>query len=274
MDNQSLPVIYVVSDSIGETAEFVAKAAASQYNSGHIEVKRFSYINSREQIAEIVQQAKQNSAIIAFTLVLPELREALKAELVEQDVIAVDIIGPMIEAVGTIVDNTPKNKPGLLHKLDEAYFQKIAAVEFAVKYDDGKQPRGLLDADVVIIGVSRTSKTPLSMYLAHKGVKAANVPLVPEVAAPEELFAIPRKKIVGLTISPQQLNEIRNERLKTLGLKSGADYASLERIINELDYAETIMKKVGCPIIDVTHKAIEETASKVFEIITRRMENV
>lgn len=269
MDSIIQPVIFVISDSIGETAEFVARAAASQYNSGYVEIKRFSYVNNADAIAEIVRDAQKNAAIIAYTLVLPDLREALKNAINEYDVTAVDIIGPMIQALGTIVENSPKNKPGLLHKLDEVYFRKIEAIEFAVKYDDGKEPRGLLGADVVIIGVSRTSKTPLSMYLAHKGIKAANVPLVPEVAAPEELFTLPRRKVVGLTISPQQLNEIRTERLKTLGLKSGADYASLERIIQELDYAESIMKKISCPIIDVSRKAVEETASKVIEIINK-----
>lgn len=269
MENKTQPIIYVISDSIGETAEFVARAAASQYNSGHVEIKRYSYVNNPVYIAEIVGQAKKEAAIIAYTLVLPELRESLQNEVQTQQVTAVDIVGPMIEAVGTIAENSPKNKPGLLHKLDDVYFKKIEAIEFAVKYDDGKEPRGLLGADVVIIGVSRTSKTPLSMYLAHKGIKVANVPLVPEVAPPEEMYSLTKRKIVGLTISPQQLNEIRTERLKTLGLKSGADYASLERIIRELDYAESIMKRVGCPIIDVSHKAVEETASKVIEIINK-----
>lgn len=269
MDSPTQPLIYVISDSIGETAEFVSRAAASQYNSGSVIIKRFSHVSSTEYLLEVIQEAKKNSAIIAYTLVLPELRETLQNEVKRLDMTAVDIVGPMIKALGTIFEYSPKNKPGLLHRLDEVYFKKIDAVEFAVKYDDGKEPRGILNADVVLIGVSRTSKTPLSMYLAHKGIKAANVPLVPEVAAPEEIFSLPRRKVIGLTISPQQLNEIRTERLKTLGLKSGADYASLERIISELDYAESIMRKVGCPIIDVTHKAVEETASKIIEIINK-----
>ena len=269
MENHKPPLIYVISDSIGETAEFVTRAAASQYNSGHVRIKRYSYVNNPEYIREIVRKAAGSNAIIAYTLVLPELRQALQREVEAANATAVDIIGPMLEALGTLYENSPKNKPGLLHKLDEVYFRKMEAIEFAVKYDDGKEPRGLLKADVVIIGVSRTSKTPLSMYLAHKGIKAANVPLVPEVAPPEEIYSLPKRKVIGLTISPQQLNEIRTERLKTLGLKSGADYASLERIIMELDYAEGVMKKLGCPVIDVSHKAVEETASKVLEILNK-----
>lgn len=263
------PTVFVVSDSIGETAEFVARAAASQYNSGRVRIRRFSYVNSPDYIADIVHQAAEAGAIIAYTLVLPELREALEAEVRVHGVPAVDIMGPMLDALGKVMENSPKLKPGLLHKLDEEYFRKMEAVEFAVKYDDGKEPRGILQADVVIIGVSRTSKTPLCMYLAHKKVKAANVPLVPEVEPPQELFQLPPRKVIGLTISPQQLNEIRTQRLKTLGLKSGAEYASMERIIKELDYAESIMRRIGCPIIDVTNRAVEETASIVLEIINK-----
>lgn len=263
------PKVYVVSDSVGETAEFVVRAAASQFNGGNIDIRTIPYVNNVHHIKEIVAEAKQEPAIIAYTLVLPELRDALVQETVNLGVTAVDIMGPMVEALANMLDKTPKMKPGLLHKLDKEYFRKVEAIEFAVKYDDGKDPRGINYADVVIIGVSRTGKTPLCMYLAHKRVKATNIPLVPEVAAPTELFILPPKKVIGLTIKPELLNEIRRERLKTLGLKSGADYASMERILKELDYAEEIMRKINCPIIDVTNKAVEETASKVLEIVNK-----
>ncbi len=261
------PKVYVISDSVGETAEFVAKAAASQFNGGDIDIKKIPYVNNVHHIREIVAEAKQVPAIIAYTLVLPDLRDALLEEVKKNDVVAVDIMGPMVEALSDVLEKTPKMKPGLLHKLDKEYFRKVEAVEFAVKYDDGKDPRGIMFADMVIVGVSRTGKTPLCMYLAHKRVKATNIPLVPEVEPPKDLWNLTSKKAIGLTIKPEQLNEIRRERLKTLGLKSGADYASMERILKELDYAEGIMRKLGCPIIDVTNKAVEETASKVLEIL-------
>ncbi|MDR1160081.1 MAG: kinase/pyrophosphorylase, partial [Syntrophomonadaceae bacterium] len=145
---------------------------------------------------------------------------------------------------------------------------------FAVRYDDGKDPRGVELADVVLIGVSRTSKTPLSMYLAHKRIKVANVPLVPEVIPPEQLFTAAKGKIIGLIIRDEQLTNIRSERLKTLGLGGQASYASSKRVFEELEYAEKIMKKIGCPVIDVTNKAIEETASKILEIYYRRISYV
>lgn len=261
-------MIYVVSDSVGETAEVVVKAAISQFDSGYVDIRKIPFVNNVGHINSIVRQAKVNPGMIVYTLVLPELREAMARETAEHQVAAVDIMGPMMNTLSDALDILPKMKPGLIHKLDKNYFRKVEAIEFAVKYDDGKDSRGVVFADVVIIGVSRTSKTPLCMYLAHKGIRAANIPLVPEVAPPEEIFSH-AKKVIGLTIKPEQLNEIRQERLKTLGLRTGSDYASLERILMELDYAEVVMRKAGCQVIDVTNKAVEETASKVLEIINK-----
>lgn len=266
-------MVYIVSDSIGETAELVAKAAVSQFNGGNVRIRRVPYVNDPQDIVEIIDEAQGQNCIIAFTLVLPELREVLVREADKQHIPTVDIMGPFLDALGLITQGPPKLEPGLVRKLDEEYFRRVEAVEFAVKYDDGKDPRGILRADLVIMGVSRTSKTPLSMYLANKRIKAANVPLVPEVAPPQEVFNLSPHKVIGLTIKPQQLNVIRTERLKTLGLTSHADYASHERILKELEYAEGIMKRVGCPIIDVTNKAVEETASKVLEIYYRSERN-
>jgi [pyruvate, water dikinase]-phosphate phosphotransferase / [pyruvate, water dikinase] kinase len=265
----SLPIVYVVSDSVGETAEFVVRAAASQFNGGRVEIRRISYVDDIEPIKEVIQAAKEANAIIGYTLVLPEMRNALLLEAEAEGVTAVDILGPMIDAFTKVHKQEPRNLPGLVHQLDDEYFRRVEAIEFAVKYDDGKDPRGLLRADVVLIGVSRTSKTPLSMFLAHKRLKAANVPLVPEVEPPEELFEVNPRKVIGLTISPDELNLIRTERLKALGLRAQANYAALERILVELEYAEKIMKKIGCPVINVSNKAVEETASIILDIIKR-----
>jgi regulator of PEP synthase PpsR (kinase-PPPase family) len=259
----------VISDSLGETAEFVAKAAASQFNSGQVEIKRIPYVNDEEHIAEILAEMAGQNAMIAFTLVLPRLRQCLLDKAREYNILAVDVLGPMLDAFSRLSQTPPRLEPGLLHKLDEDYFSRVEAIEFAVKYDDGKDPRGILYADIVLIGISRTSKTPLCMYLAHKRIRAANVPLVPEVSPPEELFSIPPRKIVGLTVKPEILNPIRQERLKSLGLAPSADYASMERILKEIEYAEKIMSKIGCPVIDVSNKAVEETASRILQIYYR-----
>jgi [pyruvate, water dikinase]-phosphate phosphotransferase / [pyruvate, water dikinase] kinase len=263
------PVVYVVSDSVGETAEFVVRAASSQFNGGSVDIRRIPYVTDRETILETVQSAKEESALIVFTLVVPELQRLLVEEAGRKGVPCVDIMGPMLGALASLYGREPKGEPGLIHKLDDDYFRKVEAIEFAVKYDDGKDPRGILSADVVLIGVSRTSKTPLSMYLAHKRLKVANVPLVPEVEPPEELFRIPPERCVGLTIDPEQLNNIRRERLKSLGLAAGANYASLERILQELEYAENVIRRVGCPMIDVSNKAVEETASIILDLLKK-----
>jgi [pyruvate, water dikinase]-phosphate phosphotransferase / [pyruvate, water dikinase] kinase len=234
-----------------------------------VEIRRVPYVDDKETIAETVQAAAEVQGMIAFTLVIPELQAYLIEEARRHKVPAVDIMGPMIDELARLFQRSPKREPGLVRKMDEEYFRRVEAIEFAVKYDDGRDPRGLLRADVVLIGVSRTSKTPLSMYLAHKRLKVANVPLVPEVEPPEELFRIPPQKCIGLTIEPEHLNTIRRERLKSLGLTSQANYASMERILQELEYAEGIMKKVGCPVIDVSRKAVEETANIVLEILRR-----
>ena len=269
-----LPGIFIVSDSIGETAEMVVRAAASQFNSGSMEIRRVPNISDTDTLTEIVHQAVQNRFLIAYTLVVRELAVFLEEEAARAGVICVDILGPLITALRSVRDIEPKGEPGLLRKVDEMYYRRIEAVEFAVRYDDGKDPRGIGLADIVLVGVSRTSKTPLSMYLAHKRIKVANVPLVPEVSPPNELFSVERGKVIGLTIRLEQLNHIRTERLKTLGLQGQASYADPQRILEELEYSEQIMKRLGCPVIDVTNRAVEETASKILEIYYRRLSNV
>ena len=196
-----MPIIYVVSDSFGETAELVTKAAISQFNnSDHFIIKRFPYVEDESNIDEVISLTKSDQAMIVYTLVKPEIREYLKEAAEKAEIVAYDLIGPLMDKIQSISGKTPLYEPGLVHKLDEDYFKKVEAIEFAVKYDDGRDPRGILKADIVLIGVSRTSKTPLSQYLAHKRIKVANVPIVPEVDPPEELFSINPAKCFGLKI--------------------------------------------------------------------------
>ncbi|AGT32824.1 phosphotransferase [Geobacillus genomosp. 3] len=265
--NQRL--VYVVSDSGGETAELVVKAAASQFYASPVQVKRVPYVEDKTTLAEVVALAKMNQAIIAFTLVVPEMREFLLAEAAREGVVAYDIIGPLIEKMSDLFQLKPRYEPGQVRVLDEDYFKKIEAIEFAVKYDDGRDPRGILRADIVLIGVSRTSKTPLSQYLAHKRLKVANVPIVPEVEPPEQLFQVGPSKCFGLKISPDKLLSIRRERLKSLGLNDQAIYANMDRIKEELAYFDGVVKKIGCDVIDVTNKAVEETASIIIKKLKR-----
>jgi regulator of PEP synthase PpsR (kinase-PPPase family) len=267
------PVLYVISDALGETGELVVKAAISQFDASRFIVRRYPYVSEKNHIADVIDEASGNKSIIVYTLVVKELEDYLIQKAAEHNIPVVDILGPVISTLAKVANTKPKMEPGLIRKMDEQYFRKVDAVDFAVKYDDGKDPRGIIYADLVVIGVSRTSKTPLCMYLAHKRLRVANIPLVPEVAPAEELFTIPPSKIFGLTISANLLYQIRTERLKSLGLKENADYASMARIQKELDYADKIMKKLGCHVIDVTNRAVEETASKVIGIYTKEEEN-
>ena len=266
------PIIYAISDSIGETSESVVRATTSQFVQEKFDIIRVPYVNSIEQIDKIVQEAKESNAVICYTIVSPEIRAEVARKTQELNVTAVDILGPVLTAIEKTSGLTPKNQPGLIHALDHEYFKRVAAVEFAIKYDDGKNPWGLTKADLVIIGVSRTSKTPLSMYLANKQLKVANVPLVPEIPPPEELFKVPNNRIIGLLIDPHKLNEIRIARLKAMGLGDTANSADLRRIEEELDYARAIMQRLHCMIINVSNRAIEETASLILEYLRKNFD--
>ncbi|MBG0917364.1 pyruvate, water dikinase regulatory protein [Exiguobacterium profundum] len=261
-------LVFVVSDSVGETCELVVRAASIQFHENAIETLRIPFVEDEQTIIDVVTQAKAQQAIIAFTLVNEEHRALLMRLGEAHQVKTVDLLGDLLDVLSSQLKEAPREKPGLIYRLDDDYFRKIEAMEFAVKYDDGRDPRGLKKADIVLVGVSRTSKTPLSQYLALKRYKVANVPLVPESRPPEELFDLPAERCVGLIISPEKLISIRMERLKSLGLKPEADYAQLERINRELEYARGIYERIGCDVIDVTNKAVEETAG----IILRHLE--
>ncbi|RKO61940.1 pyruvate, water dikinase regulatory protein [Caldibacillus debilis] len=261
------PPIYVVSDSVGETVELVTRAAVSQFNGSSVELKRVPYVEDKETVDEVIQVVKMNGGMIVFTLVKPEIRRYLSEQAEKNNIRAVDVLGPLMDAFQELSGLQPLNEPGLVRKLDADYFRKVEAIEFAVKYDDGRDPSGILKADIVLIGVSRTSKTPLSQFLANKRYKVANVPIVPEIKPPGELFKIDKNRIFGLRISPEKLNHIRRERLVSLGLKETANYATIERIKEELAYFDKVVEKIGCRVIDVTNKAIEESANLIINYL-------
>lgn len=265
--------LFIVSDSVGETADLVAKAAASQFRQDleTVSIKRFSHVEDESQLREIAYLAKRQHAIIIYTLVKSCMRNKIKDECRLNGLRCVDLLGPILDEIGSLVNEKPFEEPGLVRQLDEDYFKKIEAIEFAVKYDDGRDPRGVLKADIVLVGVSRTSKTPLSQYLAHRRFKVANVPLVPEVDPPEELYKIDPQKCFGLVISPSVLNSIRKERLIALGLKDDANYAQINRIQEELQHFEKVVAKIGCQVIDVSNRAVEETANLILSEMSNRL---
>ncbi len=258
--------IYVISDSIGETGELIASAAVRQFTESY-EIKRYPYIVSEDQIKNIFDEAEVGKSLIIYTTVSEKTRDFINRKGKEKDIPTVDVMTPSLDAIENTLKFPPKRESGIIRRLDEDYFKKVEAVEFAVKYDDGKDTRGIEKADICLVGVSRTSKTPLSMYLAHKNYKVANIPLVPEVKPPKELFEKDKNKIIGLIADPYKLNEIRKERLKTLGLGYKANYANVDRIQSELEYSKKIMKELNCMVIDVSSRAIEETAGIILNYI-------
>ncbi|MDO5713560.1 MAG: pyruvate, water dikinase regulatory protein [Tissierellia bacterium] len=269
MNNHSL-VIYVISDSIGETGELIAKASVRQFESENYEIKRYPYHNSIAQIEPVLAEAAtQKRALVIYTNVEQNTRKYIVQKADELNLHIVDVMGKPMDEIEKILGYPPLREPGLIRRLDENYFKKVEAIEFAVKYDDGKDPRGVLKADICLVGISRTSKTPLSMYLAHKFYKVANVPLVPEVPVPKEVYQKEPEKVIGLIANPTKLFSIREERLRALGLTGSAKYANPERIKEEIEYSRQVMEELGCPIIDVSNKAIEETAEIIIEYIKK-----
>ncbi|HKL75643.1 MAG TPA: pyruvate, water dikinase regulatory protein [Halanaerobiales bacterium] len=259
--------IYVLSDSIGDTAEQVARATAEQYTNTDYEIKKFPYVESRKKVDEICEEINPENSIIVYTIVNEEISNYFKQKCRKNNVIFIDIMNPCLKKFTKFIGTKPSRESGIIRQLDENYFKRVDAVEFAVKYDDGKDPRGILKADIVLIGVSRSSKTPLSMYLAHKNYKVVNIPLVKEAQLPQQLYKIPKGRIIGLTIDPSDLKEIRRERIRVLGLQDNVDYVSIAKILEELNYAENIMHKLGCPVIDMTNKAVEEAANIIIDIV-------
>ena len=265
----NLVTVYVVSASIGETGELIARAAVRQFIPEGFEIRRYPFIVGKEQIKEIFEEAILRKSIIVFTTVSESTRDYIEECGRRTNIPTIDVMTPPLEALENVLGYPPKRESGIIRRLDENYFKKVEAVEFAVKYDDGKDPRGVKKADICLVGISRTSKTPLSMYLAHKNYKVANVPLVPEVPPPKELFEKDKRRIIGLVANPAKLNEIRQERLKSLGLDFTANYANVDRINMELEYSKEIMDKLGCIVIDVSNKAIEETAGIVIDYMKK-----
>ncbi len=261
--------IYVVSGGSGETAQRMVQAALTQFSKGESSalVRRFQNVRSQEDMDRVLQMAAEKRAVIIHTTVSREMRFYLADRCAELRLTQVDLFGNLLDTLALYLRERPEERPGSFHAVGDKYFRRIEAIEFALKFDDGIDMGGLPDADIVLVGISRTSKTPLSMYLAMEGYKVLNVPLVPGVPLPPELDTIPQGRIVGLTIQPDRLQEIRAYRLKRLGAAGSADnYSDLGHILDELVYADEIFKQHRrWPILDVTGRSIEETAGLVLD---------
>ncbi len=265
--------IYIISDGTGETASTMIRAALVQYSNQEINMVRCKNIRTEDQVIPLIEEAFECRGLIAYTVVSAQMRSKIRDLAASKCIPSIDLLGPLLTTLDLyfgVANSVPK--AGLLRTVDEQYFKRIEAIEYTVKHDDGKSMAGLDKADIVLCGISRTSKTPLSIFLSHKGWKVANVPIVLNTPVPEELFKIDQRKIVGLIIDIESLQRIRKNRLERFGQDPGGEYASISNIINEIEYATELFKKNRkWPVFNVTDRALEETATEIVRIVAARM---
>ena len=261
--------LHIVSDATGETATRLVMALEAQFPDQPFDEIRHPAVETVEDLQLAVERAKGRPAVVVYTIVKPELREEMRQLCRRSKVHYCDILGPPLASIAKVSGTGAQMKAGARPPLNSAYFKRMAAIEFAVKYDDGLGAKGLREADIVLVGVSRTSKTPLSMYLGYLGYKTANVPIVKGIVPPEELFRISPAKVVGLTIDAARLADIRRERARLM--QAGRQqYAGLVEVYEELEEATSVHRRLGCPVIDVTELSVEETAVRIIRLVDRR----
>jgi regulator of PEP synthase PpsR (kinase-PPPase family) len=262
------PCLFVISGGEGVSGELLARTALAQFQPVTAPLVVLPRIQRPDQVRAAVERAAQANGIIVHTLVDAELRQALIQLAQAHDVVAIDLIGPLLARLATALGQPPRGQPGLYRQLRQAYFDRIAAIEFTVAHDDGSHPEGWGEADIVLVGVSRVGKTPLSMYLAVQGWRVANLPLLREVPPPAALFQLDRRRVVGLTIDPAHLVAYRQWRGRRLGLPGTTAYADLAALADEVQAARRLCHRAGFAVIDISDKPIEESAGEVILLVT------
>ena len=265
--------MYLVSDATGTTLQGLARAALSQFEGIHPTERFWPMIRSELQLDRAINDIRKKPGPVLFTFVDKKLRRKLQSACAELDVPCMPVLDPILRTMSSYLGLPSQGVPGLQHALDDAYFKRIDAVDFALSYDDGRTLDGLEDADVILVGVSRTSKTPTCVFLARRGIKAANIPLVPSVPFPEEeVAALQKPLVIGLTESPKRLENLRRSRLHADDDHKhydGNDYLDLERIEEEVRASRRLFSKHQWPVIDVTRKSVEETTAEIYALLQR-----
>jgi len=257
-------VIYLVGEGTGETINRIARASLAQFNREHIEVKSFFLVTDETYVSRIIKHAADDDALVAFSIVQPKLRDFLIKQSDRRGVKAIDVIGSFIVQLSIFLQEKPLEIPGRQYILDEEYFRRIEAINFSVKHDDGKLPQGMKLADIILIGLSRTGKTPLSTYMANQGWKVANVPVHQDIETPPELYEVEQRKVFGLIITVESLVKLREARLKQLGLEPEARYADPVKVFEEIEWCQNFFKlNPRWRIVDVSNRAIEEVAASI-----------
>lgn len=273
MNLDNTGTIYIISDGTGETAATMIRAALVQYADRDINIVRVKNLRTEEQIEAVIDEVLEKRGMIVYTVVSPTMRKKIREAASSKGLQSLDLLGPLLNELDSYFHvNAESHQAGLLRTVDEDYFKRIEAIEWTVKHDDGKFLVDLDKADVILVGISRTSKTPLSIFLSHKGWKVANIPLVLGVSLPEELFKVDQRKIVALTIAMDSLQRIRRNRLEKFGQDTGGEYASMAHIQKEIEWANELYKQNRkWPVFNVTERALEETASEITRIVAARM---
>jgi regulator of PEP synthase PpsR (kinase-PPPase family) len=268
--------LHLISDSTGETVTTVARAAVSQFEDVVPVEHVWYFVRTKAQLDKVLTIIEALPGLVLFTLVSPELRFALTERCRSLNVPCVSVIDPVMGALSTLVGSAGRPQVGKQHAMDEGYFSRIEAMNFAMRHDDGMWAEELDSSDVVLVGVSRTSKTPTCVYLANRGIRASNVPVVPDMPQLPHLERLQRPLVVGLTINPDALVSIRRHRQQVLGLdpedtsRFGGAYADLDRVREELVYARRLFARLGWPEIDVTRRSVEETAAAIYQMLKVR----
>jgi len=266
-DERQPHLVLVISDGTGVTGERVVRAAVTQFDQAAILVERISNAQSEQRITEAIEDAARRSATVLYSIVSAENRRHLLHEARRHHISTIDLLGPILRRLSDVLDVSPRAQAGIFRQLDEEYFRRMEAIDFAVKHDDGHMAHELPMADLVLVGVSRTSKTPLSMFLAYRGWRVANVPVVLGIDPPRELFATDRSKVIALSAGAAWLEGIRRERAQRMVRSPAMSYAELSYIKEELKWFHEIAERGGWAVVEVTYKAIEETAAEIVALI-------
>ena len=262
--------IYVVSDATGKTGWRVVQAALLQFDSSAAAIKRIGGVQDEETVRAVVHEAAGTGGLVVHTLVSPKLRRTMLLAGRQRGIITIDLLGPVLTRLTEALELSPKAVPGLFKQLDDEYFARIDAIEYTINHDDGRHPEDLPDADLVLVGVSRTGKTPLSVFLAYRGWRAANVPIIRDMEPPLQLFDLDPRRIVALVIDPERLCAIRKVRAKRLSRVHRIQYAAREHIEKEMVWFRKILRRGVWQVVDVTYRSIEETASEIMDMVRPR----
>jgi len=262
--------LHLVSDATGETIQSIARACLVQFDRVEPVEHFWNLVRSNHQLDLAIEEIAAHRGMVLYTLVDHNLQERLERFCRDNGIPCVSVLDPIMVAFAQHLGVPGKHRPGRQHNLDAAYFGRIEAMDYALAHDDGNAARDLHNADVILIGVSRTSKTPTCLYLANRGIRAANVPYVPGAPLPTELAELGDKLVVGLTKDPEQLVQLRRNRIRTLHQGQSTDYVDPERVRDEVIEARRLYARKGWPVIDVTRRAIEETAAEITRLLSRR----